>query len=211
MKYILDGESYSVEIIKKNNKNIYVRVKDDCTIYVTASYFTTKSQIIRILDANKSFLRKSISNKKNKNKDENSVPFLGTSYQIIYSNLFNDVELIENKIYVKDEKLLQKWFLKQVKSIFKQHYDALYNSFNEEIPYYQLKFRNMKTRWGVCNRKSKTVTLNTRLIEYPLYCLDYVIIHELSHLVHFNHSSLFWQVVENHCPDYKKIRKILKD
>ena len=89
--------------------------------------------------------------------------------------------------------------------------DYYYDKFNESIPYFTLRFRNMKTRWGVCNRKSKTITLNTNLINYDLSCLDYVIVHEISHLVEFNHSSNFWKVVEKYYPDYKIIRKILKD
>ena len=46
----------------------------------------------------------------------------------------------------------------------------------------------MKTRWGVCNIKDNSVTLNSKLIEYDIQALDYVIIHELSHFIHFNHS-----------------------
>ena len=89
--------------------------------------------------------------------------------------------------------------------------DYNYNLFDEKIPYPILKIRLMKTRWGVCNRRSNTVTLNTKLIEYSLEKLDYVIIHELSHFVHFNHSKNFWNLVSKYCPNYKLIRKELKD
>ena len=69
----------------------------------------------------------------------------------------------------------------------------------------------MKTRWGVCYRKSKTITLNTRLLEYDISCLDYVIIHELSHFIHPNHSKEFWKLVSKYCNNYKDMRKKLKD
>ena len=52
MKYSLDGKDYDVVIVRKSNKNTYVRVKDNLTIYVTTSYFTTKKQIIDLLDNN---------------------------------------------------------------------------------------------------------------------------------------------------------------
>lgn len=211
MKYTLDGTEYSVEIIRKNNKNIYIRVREDLTIYVTASYFTTKNQIIRLLDMNQTSLRKMIASKKQHKPEDGKISFLGTSYDVIFSNLFDTVELLDGKIYVKNQKELQKWYTKQMKTIYEQRYYELYHMFEENISCPPLKFCNMKTRWGVCNRKSHTITLNTRLIEYPLCCLDYVIVHELSHLVHFNHSKEFWSVVEKYCPDYKKIRKILKD
>lgn len=69
----------------------------------------------------------------------------------------------------------------------------------------------MKTRWGVCNRKDNSVTLNSELIRYEADKLDYVIIHELSHFVHFNHSKNFWNLVSKYCPNYKQARKDLKE
>ena len=82
--------------------------------------------------------------------------------------------------------------------------------FEENIPYPNLKIRKMKTRWGVCNRKNNNVTLNSELIKYGYDQIDYVITHELSHFVHFNHSKDFWMTVSKYCPNYKKIRKSLK-
>ena len=69
----------------------------------------------------------------------------------------------------------------------------------------------MKTRWGVCNKRDTSITLNANLMKEKIECLDYVIVHELSHFVHFNHSKEFWNTVEKYCPYYKKIRKSLKE
>ena len=69
----------------------------------------------------------------------------------------------------------------------------------------------MTTRWGVCNTKTYVITLNKELYNYDIECLDYVCIHELSHLVYPNHSSDFWNVVSEYCPNYKEIRKKLRD
>ena len=69
----------------------------------------------------------------------------------------------------------------------------------------------MKTRWGVCNNKLKVITLNTLLIKKDLKYLNYVIVHELSHFIYQNHSKDFWNVVEENCKDYKRIRKDLKN
>ena len=69
----------------------------------------------------------------------------------------------------------------------------------------------MKSRWGVCNVKEKIVTLNLELMKKKIECLDYVIVHELSHLVEANHSARFWKVVEANYPNYKEVRKQMKD
>ncbi|WP_339022561.1 SprT family zinc-dependent metalloprotease [Spiroplasma endosymbiont of Crioceris asparagi] len=73
-----------------------------------------------------------------------------------------------------------------------------------------LSLRVMKTRWGVCYPDKAKIILNTRLLHYPQQCLDYVIVHELSHMLHKNHSKLFWYNVEKYFPDYKKAIKALK-
>ena len=57
----------------------------------------------------------------------------------------------------------------------------------------------------------KRVTLNLELMKKPIYCLDYVIMHELSHLIYANHSKDFWSLVGENCPEYKKIKKIMKE
>ena len=75
----------------------------------------------------------------------------------------------------------------------------------------KLKIRNMKSRWGVYNKKNHSVTLNTHLIEYDIEKLDYVIYHELSHIIHFDHSKEFWNLVSKYCPNYKIIRKDMKE
>ena len=87
----------------------------------------------------------------------------------------------------------------------------MFNKFVEVSNCPILKIRTMKTRWGVYNKLKHSITLNSRLIEYDYEKIDYVIIHELSHVIHFNHSNEFWNLVSKYCPEYKRIRKELKE
>ena len=121
------------------------------------------------------------------------------------------IDIVGDKIYVSDKKILDKWLKKEMVRIFEERLKYNYSKFTENIPYPSLKVRNMKTRWGVCNRKNLSITLNSNLIRETIDKIDYVIIHELSHLVHFNHSASFWSVVGKYCPQYKMIRKELKE
>ena len=61
------------------------------------------------------------------------------------------------------------------------------------------------------NRVKHSVTLNSELIKYNIRCLDYVIVHELSHVIHFDHSKNFWSLVSKYCNNYKAIKKELKE
>ena len=210
MKININGIEYDVVIIKKNNKNTYIRLKDNNTIQVTTSYFTTKKSIIKLINDNSDYIRKvtkKINDKKNK---ENDFYYLGKKYDVIVVNT-KQIEFDNDKVYVPSINNLEKYINKNMKEIFLERLDYWYDIFEENIPYPNLKIRKMKTRWGVCNRKSITVTLNSELIKYNIRCLDYVIVHELSHFVHFDHSKDFWKLVSKYYPDYKSIRKELRD
>lgn len=211
MEYIVEGKKYEVVIEKKKNKNTYIRIKDDLKIYVTTPYFTTKEHIKRMLDDNYSFLVKMIKRKAISNQKKDMFFYLGKSYDIIEVSIMDDVEIDNGKIYTKNRAMLDKWYKKQIETVFKQRFDYICSIFFEDIIIPKLKIRTMKTRWGVYNKKNHSITLNSHLIEYSLEKLDYVIVHELSHIIHFDHSSSFWQLVSKYCPNYKKIRKELKE
>jgi predicted metal-dependent hydrolase len=69
--------------------------------------------------------------------------------------------------------------------------------------------RNQKSRWGSCSRKS-TISLNWRLVQAPPFVLDYIILHELMHLRHMNHSLRYWREVQRVCPEYEVAERWLK-
>ncbi|MFQ3550385.1 MAG: M48 family metallopeptidase [Armatimonadota bacterium] len=73
----------------------------------------------------------------------------------------------------------------------------------------KISIREANTRFGSCNNK-KNIMINLRLFLAPEKILDYVIIHELCHLVHLNHSKDFWLLVEKHCRLYKSYKMWLK-
>ena len=209
MKYILNDIEYDVVIEKKNNKNTYLRVKDN-KILITTNYFVTKHQILKFLRDNEAFIIKNIKRMERHKELEEKFMLLGKEYNVILMPN-KKVEIINNNIYTKDMKTLNNWLKKEIKSVYLNRLDMIYNKFEENIPYPSLRVRKMSTRWGVCNTKLKVVTLNTELIRYDITKLDYVIVHEPSHLVYPNHSKDFWTLVSKYCSDYKKIRKELKD
>lgn len=205
--YILDYKEYPIEIIRKNNKNTYLRVKDG-KIIVTTNYLTSLTTINKLIKDNTAFIDKAL-NKNNQKKEDDSFKLFGNSYDIIYG--FNDTEIDNNKIYTKDNKSLNKYLSKYIYNIYKERINYYYNLFEENIPIPNLKIRKMTSRWGVCNIKNHNVTLNLELSKYNIECLNYVIVHELSHFIHPNHSKEFWLLVGKYYPNYKDIRKYLRN
>lgn len=210
MVFNYKGKEYEVEIIRKDNKNTYVRFRDD-KIYVTTNYFASDKYIDNLLKENYKSICKMIKKVENKPKDSNLFLLFGKYYEIIYGDFENDISLDETSIKALNEKVLCKWLDKYIHTIFYRHLMHWYDNFEESIPLPTLKIRKMRTRWGVCNTKKHTITLNSELYKYDLECLDYVVIHELSHLIEGNHSKAFWRIVEKYCPNYKEIKKKLKE
>lgn len=211
MHFVIDDISYPVLVVKKKTtKNTYIRVKNDFTIYVTTNYYSTDKSIWKLLEENKNSIQKMLQNQKVKNDNNSDFHFLGKRYKIIYTNQ-KKVIFGENKVFFEKNMDLEKFYKKEAKKIFLEHLDQIYKSFSRSIPYPSLRIRKMTTRWGVCNISTKTVTLNLELMKRELCYLDYVIVHELSHLIHANHSSNFWSLVEENYPNYKQVRKEMKE
>lgn len=211
MIYNLDGIDYEVVIERKNNKHIYIRVKEDMKIHVSCSRLATKLMIKHILDDNISSLRKMVNHAVKEKEKEDKFFYLGKEYDIIFDSRVKKVFIDNNSIFTKDEKMLEKWLKEETLRVFDDRYVYVFNHYNEDIKSPILKIRNMKTRWGVYNRANHTITLNSKLIEFDVEKIDYVIIHELSHIKHFNHSKAFWDLVGKYCKNYKQIRKEMKD
>ena len=208
MQIEINNNIYDVEIIKKNNRNTYVRVKNG-KIVVTTNYLTGKNSIIKLIKDNEDSIIKMI-NKDSKKIDKNeNFYYFGKKYDVIYG--FNDLEFNDDKIYAKDKKTLDKYINKNILEIYSDRINYWYNLFEEKIPVPNLKIRKMTSRWGVCNIRNHNVTLNYNLCKYDICCLDYVIVHELSHFIHPNHSSDFWNLVGKYYPKYKECRKMLKE
>lgn len=212
MEIEIDNEIYNVIIERKRStRNTYIRVKDDLNIHVTCNILTSDRYIINLINSNTKQIIRMINTVKKRKRKEESFYYLGKKYDLVYLNK-KGITFGDEKVFVSPDFNLDKWCKKEAEKIFQEELDKLYHSFVYNIPYPTgLTIRKMKTRWGVCNVKTKKITLNLELIKKRIECLDYVIVHELCHLLYANHSKKFWECVENNFKDYKKIRKELKE
>ncbi len=209
MECVIDNDIVPIVIIRKNNKNIYLRFKEDKKLYVTCNNFTTQREILKIIDNNRLKLTKMYKSVI-KNEEENRYfNYLGHKYIICYKEDCIEPIMDTDIIYVKNYKYLEKFYKSEVERVFKEEVEKILPYF-KNIPQFKLVYRKMKTRWGVNNLKSKTITLNTELLKKDIELLDYVIVHELCHFYEANHSKNFWNYVAKYYPNYKEARKRLR-
>ncbi|REL30505.1 M48 family metallopeptidase [Thalassotalea euphylliae] len=112
-----------------------------------------------------------------------------------------------SKLTLQLEKQLDQWLKEQALKYLPErvrYWSSITNLLPQEV-----LIRKYKSRWGSCTSRG-VVSLNSRLMLCPVEVVDYVIIHELCHLVHLNHSAKFWQLVDRHCPDMEQAKYWLK-
>lgn len=211
MKLDINGKYYEIIIEKKaGNRNTYIRVKKDLKIYVTTSTFATNRSIQKLIEDNYDKIIKMIEVQEKKKENNEGFFYLGKKYDVVYVS-YCDISFGSEKVFLNKNLDIDKWYKNQAKKLFLERLNYQYEKFSKKIPYPSLKIRKMTSRWGVCNIKLKTITLNLELIKRDTKYLDYVIVHELSHLIHGDHSSSFWKLVEENMPDYKKYREEMKE
>lgn len=118
------------------------------------------------------------------------------------------VEDKENK--TKIAALVNSWYLKHARRKLEERM-ALLNPIleREGLKMNSLMIRKLKKRWGSCTKKGNIV-INSDLIKAPINCIDYVLIHEICHLKHHNHSNQFWTMLNKYCPDWVKTKDKLE-
>ena len=183
---------------------------DAHTIKVTCNRRVLEKDIERLIETNEKAIQKMLDIKRKEEEKKAYFWYLGKPYIPVLDEISKIPYFDGTHIYAKDEKALQKFYQKECFRVFQSELERILPSF-KNIPFFTLKIRAMKTRWGVNNRGSNTITLNSELLKKDLDLLDYVIIHELCHFYEANHSDRFWRHVSEFYPYYKEARRRLRE
>ena len=210
MKYDFDDFIVDVVIINKKIKNIYFRVDEESRLVITCPKYMNEIDIKNMIKKNEKSLKKMIIKSLKRKKDSGKFKYLGKSYEIIFVSNLDKVGFKEDKVYTKDLDSLEQFVKQESMHVFTGEIGICEKCF-ANLPQFSLKVRNMKTRWGVCNTRKKQITLNTKLLGYELWIIDYVIIHEMCHFFEGSHNKNFWNLVGQACPKYKEARKALRE
>lgn len=147
--------------------------------------------------------------------------YLGRQYRLKILQSATSKEIVKMErgrllIYTTDpgdlerkKTLLEGWYRRQAQRVFAERLDMWLPRFERyDIERPQIAIRRMKSRWGSCTAAGK-ITLNLKLIQAPKHCIDYVVVHELCHLVEHSHSPAFYQLLARIMPDWESRREQL--
>ena len=214
-----------IKIIKKNIKHIYLRISNKGEVILTAPHYVSEEKINSVLNKKKKWIEKHlkiINDKSSKQfpvfKKGTEIPYLGKSLilKFVQSDKLGAVKEKDNlTIYTdemknseKTEFIIDFWYKEMCFKIFSSIIDDFLPVVGKKIN--ALKVKKMKTRWGSCNPSKGYINLNLHLIKKPIPAIEYIILHELAHLHHQNHSKDFYDYIEKIMPDWKERNKLLK-
>ena len=205
-------------IVRTHRRSLCLTITKDGNLVVHAPTRMNMNDILKYISEKEKWIvskQQEIERKLSINKvilDYNQILFLGTKYNIQRVNGLKKIELSQNALMVPDSDnvlfKIKKWYIVQATKILKERLEYFANIM--QIDYASVSICNSKTRWGSCDNYHN-IKLNFRLVMLPHRAIDFVLIHELAHILEFNHSKDFYKIIQTIMPTYKVQQKVLKD
>ncbi|OZM56916.1 zinc protease [Lottiidibacillus patelloidae] len=226
MFHTYDGKTLQYEIKYKQRQSIRMTIDHHGYVEVHAPKGTSNDKIIQLLEGNWDVIQQKIAETKARMsgpqektyEDGESFLFLGKSYRIkisvdekIEQDLvqFNEDQLFIIVKKIDDDRIkqaLKRFYYKQCKKIVEKRIKYFQSHF--KVKPRSVSISDSKTTWGTCDAKLQ-LTFNWRLAMAPQHVIDYVVVHEMCHMLHLNHDRSFWRLVGKIMPDYKEQEKWL--
>ena len=221
--FIIRSAMYMItsQIIRSNRKTLSLSFNENADLVVRAPHRVSDDEIQKFISEKSAWIdnkRRLIKAQLEDNENQHSSSqclYLGSLYPLKIDNSnvepisFNGhIFTIANVNREKISLLLKSWYKKRFIEVALPRLS--YFSDKYKLKGNQVRVKEQKTLWGSCSSKNN-INLNYLLIMAPMKVIDYVIVHELVHTIHKNHSAKFWQKVETIMPNYKDSRNWLKD
>ncbi|NLK68563.1 MAG: M48 family metallopeptidase [Clostridiaceae bacterium] len=214
-----------IEVQRKKIKNMYLSVLPPNGKVRISAPVNVKDEAIKLFATAKvGWIKKQIKKIGNQPRQTQLEYVSGESHYVwgrryrmeIRHNHRNSVEIKGNMLILtvresstsqQREKVMTEWYRKQLKEILPKLVAKWEETIGVEAE--SVRVKNMLTRWGTCNTKDKRIWFNLQLAKKPIECLEYVVVHELVHLLEKSHNSVFVGYMDTYLPDWRVTRKRL--
>lgn len=218
MQLELDG--LAITLIRKRIKNLNLRIKQTGAVQISAPMALPLDKVYRFLHDKRAWIE--FHRERLRQREPLTLPqtlqpgetlfFLGQplAIEIHHTPKKNHIIADEDTLHFfiktelpleKKQVLLKRWYQEQMQNRLPDLFDKWESVIGVHANTYTIK--TMKTRWGSCHPTQKRISLNLKLIEKPLICLEYVIVHELVHLLEASHNKLFYALMSQFMPEWK--------
>ena len=226
---VVEDREICYQLERKHVKNLNLRIRKDGSVFVSANEMVPCEEIDLFIQNKASYILKAIDhfNEMAQYRPQPKQYVSGETFYIQGRGLRLQVsqakkdtistdgayiflEVKEKNDVEKKRRIVTRFLDQECKTVFGEVMEDLYplvKKYGVEKP--TLRIRDMETRWGSCLAKKKIITLNKRLLEFPRNCIEYVVMHELCHLIHPNHSKQFYSFLTMLMPDWKERKDYL--
>ncbi len=224
MEIQIGDERITYQVIESNRKSIAIEIARDGQVFVRVPKGISEQELTRVIKSRQRWIYVRVMAARERKPIEGlyetgrKLLFLGQELvlQIEYPQRRERVFLKDNKLHVwileehKEliAKMLEQWYRHQARKVIRELTE--YYARIMKLKVNQIAIKDQKTRWGSCSSKHN-LNFNYRLVMAPQPVIEYVVIHELCHMIHMNHSTEFWKEVEKLQPEFRQYRKWLKD
>jgi predicted metal-dependent hydrolase len=224
--HLSNGKTLSIQV-KKSKRAKHLRLKANIFgIQVVVPMIYYEIEVMKFLNLKKDWILQTseyYQRLRNEYGEENlklnTIAFLGKRYNlkitkdvgtsvIVSDNLKCITFHVNNRRRYKDD--IKRWYSSQTSKIVAERINQIMIMNPELPPYKKVTIKHQRSRWGSCS-KNRNLNFNLLLASLPLELIDYVIIHELAHLIELNHSKKFWKIVGAIDPEFQSHRKLLHD
>lgn len=231
LKLVSPFNEIAVEISRKSIKNIHLKVYRDCKVALSVPMQVTDCWIVDFLESKTGWIEKHLRKYQQSSgynnlvgiKSGTSTQLLGKDCRILKKESTVDKVAEDGKniiLYVKNlydqdqhQKLLGRWWRAKAHEVYSNEINITYNKvfkkYQVEEP--MLYIKKMKTLWGSCTPSKNKITLNEYLLKADLRCIQYVVLHELTHLLYPYHNKDFYDFLTIQMPDWRNIKKQLDE
>lgn len=217
-------------LTRKPVKNVNIRINEEGRIMVSAAKAVSTGYINEFVESKAEWIIRNLAaiERYNRVKPDNEV-YIGKRVYYLGELCVIDVETSKEErvekednvitIYTSDGEngsvlkgLYLRWLYDRAQEAFKDSMERMYLLAEKEgIPKADMAVRNMKTRWGTCNVKTKKITLNLQLIKTDIKCIDQVVLHEYMHFKYINHNSDFYSLLDRYMSNWREYKKDLEE
>jgi predicted metal-dependent hydrolase len=208
--------SVAYNVVRSRRKTMVVHVRHQ-SVEVRAPYAVGAQQIQTFVSAHLPWIKRKLEQKAGQHREQadisngGAIYFKGRQLNVRFvPTPFESVQLLADELQIcgKDlspeaaRRVLQRWLMKQAADTLPGRTRALAKYFNVEHRLQEVVFRKTRTKWGHCTSSGR-IQFNWLIMLAPDGVIDYMISHEVCHLLHMNHSRAFWQLLQSVCPDYR--------
>lgn len=215
MKQLLEYGSLSVEHrVNPRMKHCYIVIENDAKV-VLKSPRISRDEALKIVAKKSAWIRRKLKQQEGRPvlsfRLGEEVGYLGETHALKGNEAFDDLSAAIGRLRSLSETSLQRcydeFFKRRAADYLPErtaHFEAL-----SGLEAKAFRFRKMRSRWGSCSRRG-VITFNTQIMRLPERLIDYVVMHELAHLRHMNHSAAFYRELEKTLPDHRVLQKELR-